>query len=120
MGISSRVKDKYLARLDALIEAGQCIPMTQHSAFASSNILTGEVKYRKYNLASWPEFVEWRTSCIAILDQVIPKSSLLRKTVDAFHTIRNEPSKLEFAVSFLKSVRTELQSGFLDDITLQY
>ncbi len=119
MGISSRVKDKYIARLDELIQAGCGIPMTQHSAFVSSNILTGEVKYRKYNLASWPEFVEWRTSCIAILDQAVPKSSLLRKTVDSFDTIRNEPSKLEFAVSFLKSVRAELQNGFLDDLALQ-
>lgn len=119
MGIADRVKDKYLARLDELVQSGQAIPMQQHSKVVSGNYLTGERKYSHYNLASWPEFVEWRTSCIAVLEQVVPKASLLRNSVDKFDTLGNKPAELEFAVSFLKSVRTELQRGFLDDLTLQ-
>lgn len=119
MGIAERLKDKYLARLDELIQAGHEIPMTQHSKLVSGNYITGERNFRHYNLASWPEFVEWRTSCIAVLEQVVPKSSLLRNTIDKFDTIGDKPSQLEFAISFLKSVRTELQNGFLDDLALQ-
>ena len=57
------------------------MPMKQHSRQTSYNVLSGESTYHHYNLASQPEFVEWRTSCIAVLDQVVPQGSLLRKTV---------------------------------------
>lgn len=119
MGIADRIKDKYLARLDELIQSGEVIPMRQHSKVTSLNFLTGEKHYRHYDLASWPEFVEWRTSCIAVLDQVVSTSSLLRKTVDKFHALGNEPSKVQFAVAFLRSVKTELQNGSLDSLALQ-
>ena len=119
MGISDRVKGKYVARLNDLIQAGKEIPIIQHSRLVSNSAITGEKKYQHFNLASWAEFIEWQTSCIVVLEQVVPKSSLLRNTVDAFHTLTNEPSKLEFAVSFLKAIRNELQNGFLDGLTLQ-
>jgi hypothetical protein len=54
-----------------------------------------------------------------VLDQVIPTSSLLRKTVDSFATLGNEPSKVQFAVAFLRSVKTEIQRGSLNSLTLQ-
>ena len=119
MGIANRLKDEYLTRLDELIQAGEAIPMRQHSKVTAANYLTGEKHYQHYDLASWPEFVEWRTSCIAVLDQVVPTSSLLRKTVDDFHTLGNEPSKVQFAVAFLRSVKTEVQNGSLDSLALQ-
>ena len=119
MGIADRIKNKYLARLDELIQSGDTMPMSQHSTVTSANYLTGEKHYRHFNLASWPEFVEWRTSCIAVLDQVVPMSSLLRNTVNNFHALKNEPNKVQFAVAFLRSVKTEVQSGSLDSLTLQ-
>ncbi len=119
MGLTGRLKDKYLSQIDDLIRSGEAIPMRQHSRIAASNYLTGEKHYRHYNLASFPEFVEWRTSCIAVLDQVVPTTSLLRKTVDALNTLNNEPSKVEFAVAFLRSVRKELERGSLDPLSMQ-
>lgn len=119
MGLVSRLKDKFLTDLDELIQAGEAIPVQQHLRVTAANFITGEEKRHHYNLASYPEFVEWRTSTIAILDQVIPASSLLRKTVDNFHTLNNEPSKVEFAVAFLRSVRKELARGSLDSLALQ-
>lgn len=119
MGIADRIKDKYLTRLNELIQAGDAIPEQQHSKISSSSYITGEKHYRHFNLASWPEFVEWRTSCIAILDQVVPISSLLRNTVNNLHALKNEPSKVQFVVAFLRSVRTEVQSGSLDSLALK-
>ncbi len=119
MGLASRLKTKYLAQIDDLIRSGEAIPMRQHSRIATSNYLTGEKHYRHYDLASFPEFVEWRTSCIAVLDQVVPSGSLLRKTVNSFDTLSNEPSKVEFAVAFLRSVRKELERGSLDALAVQ-
>lgn len=119
MGLIGRLKEKLLTELDELVQTGEAIPMCQHSQSKVANFITGEVKRRDYNMASYPEFVEWRTSSIAILDQVVPSSSLLRKTVDSFHTLNNEPSKVEFAVAFLRSVRKELARGSLDSLALQ-
>lgn len=119
MGITDRIKAKYIARLDELIQTGVAMPMEQHSQVTSANIRTGEKRYRHYDLAKWPEFVEWRTSCTAVLDQAVPASSLLRKTVDSFQELTNEPSKVQFAVSFLRSVKKEVESGSLDSLSLQ-
>ena len=119
MGIYNKMKDKYLFRLEELIQTGSEIPISQHSSVARGNYITGETRYRHYNLANWADFVEWRTSCVAVLEQVVPKSSLLRRTVDAFDSIGNKPENLEFAISFIKSVKNELENGFLDDLALQ-
>jgi hypothetical protein len=119
MSLPEKLKAQYLARLDELITSGETMPMKQHSRMTSRNVLSGETHYRHYDLAAWPEFVEWRTTCIAVLDHVVPQSSLLRKTVDALHSLGHEPSKVEFATSFLKSVRKELQAGSLGSLANQ-
>jgi hypothetical protein len=83
MSIANRLKAQFIRRLDELIAAGDAMPMQKHSERMSYNYVSGESRYRHYDLARWPAFVEWRTSCIAVLDQIVQPSSLLRKTVDA-------------------------------------
>ena len=86
MKVTDRLKAKYISRLDELIAAGDTLlAMQRHSRRTSYNYLSGESTYRHYDLANWPEFVEWRTSCIAVLDQVVPPTSLLRPTVERLH-----------------------------------
>lgn len=119
MSLAERVKAVYLDRLTQLIQRGESLPMAQHSRVVSSNPFSGEKSYRHYTVASLPEFVEWRTSCAAVLDQVVPSSSLLRKTVDHFPQWGDEPEKVQAAVAFLRSIRTELEMGSLNAIALQ-
>jgi hypothetical protein len=119
MTIVDRLKQKYVLRLDELIQLGCEMPMKQHSQVSSTNYITNETKHRQFSLADWSSFIEWRTSCIAVLDLVVPKNSLLRKTVDAFDTLSNEPTKVKFAVAFLRSIKTELLDGSLDALILQ-
>jgi len=119
MSLSLQIKIKYLSRLDELIQQGGGIPMEQRSSFASANILTGEKHYRHYNVASWPDFIEWRTCCISVLDQVVPKSSLHRSVVDSFGKLGNRPDQLKFAVSFLKSIKHDLENGFLSNLNAE-
>ncbi len=119
MSLAERVKAVYLDRLTELIQRGESLPMQQHSRVASSNYLTGEKSYRHFTRASLSEFVEWRTSCAAVLDQIVSSSSLLRKTVDQFPQWGDEPEKVKAAVAFLRSVRTELEMGSLNAIALQ-
>ena len=118
MGLADRFKSKYIARIDELIAAGTSMPMKQHSRQTSFNLISGQSSYRHYDLASQPEFIEWRTSCIAVLDQVVPQGSLLRSTVNDLSSLSNEPARIEFLVGFLRSVRTELLAGSLDSLAL--
>lgn len=119
MRLAERVNAFYLDRLTELIQRGESLPMQQHSRLAASNPLTGEKAYRHYTLARLPEFVEWRTSCAAVLDQVVPQASILRKTVDHFPQLGDEPEKVQTGVAFLRSIKTELEKGSLDAIALQ-
>lgn len=118
MGIVDRVKHKYLARLDELIAAGTKMPMEQHSARTSTN-MHGESTYRHYQLANGAHFGEWRTSCVAVLDQIVSPLSLLRTTVEGIRSVSSEPSKIEFVVGFLRAVRKELEAGSLDSLARQ-
>jgi hypothetical protein len=119
MALASQLRSKFVARLDELIHSGEAMPMRQHSRITSASAFTGDKTYRHYELASWPEFVEWRTSCQAVLDQVVPVASLLRRTVEGFSSLSNEPEKVQFAVAFLRSVKREIESGSFDPLVLQ-
>lgn len=119
MALAERIKAKYIARIDELIASGAGMPMEQHSRQTSYNMLSGTSTYHHYDLANHPEFIEWRTSCISVLDHVVPESSLLRKTVDHLNTLGREPHKIEFMVGFLRSVRKELEAGSLDSLAIQ-
>ncbi|MBI2817215.1 MAG: DUF4145 domain-containing protein [Acidobacteria bacterium] len=81
--------------------------------------MTRETYTKQYTVVSWPEFVEWGTSCITILEQLVPLKSVHRNTVEKFGSLGNEPEKLQFGISFLKSIKADLESGFLDDLVLQ-
>jgi len=116
MGLVQRLVEKYVARLDELIAASSSIPIKQHTQLRSSNYLTGETRYRHYNLADQSEFVEWRTSCVAVLDQVIPAGSLLRQNLSRLNSLQREPTKIEYLAGFLRGVRAELLAGSLDSL----
>lgn len=119
MGLVDRLKAKHSTRLDELIEAGKTIPMEQHSRQTSYNSISGRGTSQQYQTANWPTFVEWRTSCVAVLDQIVPEKSLLRKTVSDLTSLANAPSKVQFLIGFLRSVRTELNSGAFDELAQQ-
>ena len=116
MGLADRLKAKYIERLDALIATAGSLPMERHSERTSYNYLSGQSTVRHFDLARQPEFIRWRTSCIAVLDLVVPATSLLRTTVEAFHGLGCEPTKIQFAIGFLRSVRDELAEGSLDSL----
>jgi hypothetical protein len=90
--------------------------MTTQARRVSTRFPSGESTYATSNVARWSEFVQWRTSSAAVLDQVVDSSSLLRKTVDGWQSIDNKPAIIEGAVAFLRSVKRELEDGMLDSI----
>lgn len=115
MKLPQKIKMKYQCKLDELIQRGRALPIEQKSEISSID-MHGQKRYRYYNVINWPAFVEWRTSCSTVLDQIIPKSSVHRATVDNLSSLKNNPDQLEFCVSFLQSIKTDLETGFFDAI----
>jgi hypothetical protein len=119
MAIAGRLKASVLARLDELIQEGEQIPLTSHSRVTGGNYLSGEVYRQGYQLVSLQEFVSWRTSCAAVLEQVVPASSTLHATVVGFIELDNKPSTRDRAIGFLRAVRRELDAGSLDSFAMK-
>ena len=114
-----KTKQKYLNRLNELIEKGQDVPVLTESVGRLANYVTGERSYKQVNRVDWPKFVQWRTNCTTLLDNIIPANSTHRATVDGFKPLKNEKDQLEFGISFLESIREDFEYGFLDNLSLE-
>ena len=116
MKLHEKIKTKYLARFDELIEKGEKVPIHHKSEARSRSSVTGQVSYRLVEEVDWPKFVEWRTNCVTLLEQVVPQDSSHRSTVNSFHRLSNSPSKLQFGLSFLKSLREDIEKEYLQGL----
>ena len=113
--MKSKIKERYLARLDELILQGEALPTEDRQVIASVSMVEG-TSYRTEQFMKLTEFVEWRTSISSILDVVVPHGSIHRKAVDDFPNLDNEIEIRDYGISFLKSVRYDFESGFFEDI----
>jgi len=104
--------------LEHLIEKGQKVPVKQES-ITHENPITERRRYEVIEKIDWPQFVEWRTNCITLLDQIIPKNSVHRSTIRQFGVLKNIKDHLEFGISFLKSIKDDFERGYLDDLALE-
>lgn len=115
-----KTKQKYLNRLNELIENGQQIPVTNKTIPGRQNRFTGDVgPSRQVTNVGWPEFVEWRTNCVTLLDNIIPSNSLHRSTADQFQSLKNKTDTLAFGISFLKSIRNDFENEYLGNLYLE-
>jgi hypothetical protein len=117
--IPTKTKQKYLHRLNELIEKGQDVTVRTKTIGGRPSFVTGERSFKEVNNVDWPQFVEWRTNCITLLDNVIPSNSIHRATVDNFGSLKNQKDHLEFGISFLKSIRDDFENGYLDNLYLE-
>ena len=81
--MNSKIKERYISRLDELIVQGGCLPTDSRQVVASVSMDRGAT-YRTEQFMKLTEFVEWRTSVSSILDVVVPHGSIHRKAVDGF------------------------------------
>lgn len=107
---------KYLGRLDELIAEGEAVPVRDAQVPSGGNYLSGETYYRSTRKVGWSEFVAWRTKCVTVLEQIVPPSSLHRRTVDSFDKLESKPTVLRGGIAFLKSIRDDIENGFLDNL----
>lgn len=112
-----KTKQKYLNRICELIEKGQQIPISHKTIPGRPNRITGDVGPSTHlAIVGWPQFVEWRTNCVTLIDNIIPANSIHRSTVDYFRTLANKPDTLEFGISFLKSIQNDFENEFLGNL----
>jgi hypothetical protein len=116
MRLPPKTLSKYLGRLDELIAEGERVPIRNVSVVSGGNYLSGETYYKQEREVDLSAFIEWRTKSQTLLDQIIPKQSVHRATVETFNKLKNTPNSLQSGVSFLKSIRDDLQTGFLDSL----
>lgn len=114
--MNSKIKERYISRLDELIVQGESLPTDSRQVVASVSMNRGAT-YRTEQFMKLTEFVEWRTSVSSILDVVVPHGSIHRKAVDGFPSLDNELETRDYGISFLKSVRYDFESGFFEDIS---
>jgi hypothetical protein len=113
--MKSKIKERYLSRLDELILQAASLPTDSREIIASVSMDEG-ASYRTEQFMKLTGFVEWRTSVSSVLDVVVPHGSIHRKAVDGFPNLDNEIETRDYAVSFLKSVRYDFENGFFEDI----
>lgn len=114
--MNSKIKERYISRLDELIVQGESLPTDSRQVVASVSMDRGAT-YRTEQFMKLTEFVEWRTSVSSILDVVVPHGSIHRKAVDGFPSLDNELETRDYGISFLKSVRYDFENGFFEDIS---
>ncbi len=79
MRLPPQTLSKYLGRLDELIAEGRAVPVRNVSVPFGGNYVSGETYYKQVKEVGWPEFVEWRTKCQTVLDQIVPRQSAHRQ-----------------------------------------
>ena len=115
--VAQSLESKYLGRLQQLVAEGQAIPIRDVQVASGGNFLTRETHYKRRKQVGWPEFVEWRTKSLTVLDQVVPSWSIHRTTIARFEKLEATPSGVQFGVSFLKAVHDDLRDGFFERLT---
>lgn len=117
--MQSNVKEKYMARLEQLIQVGSDLPEMSRQLVSGGNYLTGERHYRTQDYVPSDVFTEWKTNCLSLLDVVVPKASIHKATVERFSNLANDPASKKFGLSFIKAILQDFRQGFLDDIEHQ-
>jgi hypothetical protein len=111
-------REKYAQRLAELIRRGEAVTVSSKTE-RSENWVTGKTTSRQVETVDWLKFVEWRTNCTSLLDQMVPISSVHRDTAMQFNRIKNNRSSLQFGIQFLKAIAEDFDQGFMDDIGTQ-
>lgn len=122
MPLPCKLQEQYLMRFDALIEKGEAIHNAMTTAPGQVRIFSPSGGVRRdpdINVVDWSNFVEWKTNCIVILGQIVAKSEPLSKIADAFQSIKNTRSSLEWGIATMKAVKDNLRNGFIGDLRLQ-
>jgi hypothetical protein len=119
MKISKSLLTKILDRFCSLIAEGEEI-LKSTSFFPATTRRTdaGIIVQDQpaHHTMSWPKVVEWRTKAVTLLSHVLPREHSQYKAVELMHIVNNSSEKVEWGISTLKAIKSDLEEGFLDGI----
>jgi len=113
--IPTTIKQKYLNRLDELIERANKISV-EIKTVNNTNPFTGNSSQEQVTNINWQQFVEWRTNCTTVLDNIVPNNSIHRSELENFNQLPKTKSHFEYGISFLKSIREDFEKEFFDSL----
>ncbi len=121
MSLSPLLKDKIIDRFDKLIAQGEELLSNPKvvQKFKSGNILTGEVRTRPEEHADFSGFVKWRTDSFLLLTMLFSKSQAHHDMVSTFNKLQTRLDNVKWGIATLKSLKENLEEGFLDDLSAQ-
>ncbi|MEO6996357.1 MAG: DUF4145 domain-containing protein [Lacunisphaera sp.] len=112
-----------LKRFESVIADGADILMTAEfiPAMTGYNELTRshyeiQAAYKKLN---WPRYVEWRTKATTLASHVVPDKNIHNSSVSSLAHLTSTAEHMEWAISFLKAIKNDLESGFFDSLSIQ-
>ena len=120
MSLPSKLREKYLKRLEELINEGKAV---QANIETIPGATYGAIHRRPapkgpdQRVVNFVKFTKWKTSCNILVSQVMTGKNA--ETVERFKVMSANESDLEWGLSTLEGIRENLESGFLDDLGLQ-
>jgi hypothetical protein len=119
MNSSTPFRIKLLSRFDELVSEGEKILAAAEDVPATYRIDTfGEhrLRSRGYAKLDLDRFVEWRTKSTTLLAHIIPKEHVQYNLVQNVVKLQASKEQLQGAISALKGLKNDLETGFLDTI----
>lgn len=122
MNLPIQTEKKIYSRFDELIQEGEGI-------ISDVRVIPGGHKTVYYKSAprklpdkriiDWSRFVQWRVNCHALLQYLFSQSHLHQKYVEDINQMSNKEDNVKWGVATLKSLKENLEKGFLGDLSSQ-
>ena len=123
MSLPQKTLGTILTRFNSLIAEG--IDILETAKTVPAVIKYSEMTNRPYEARSayrkldWPRYVEWRTKATTLVSHILPKDNIHYASVEMLPQLGPSPEHMEWATSFLKAVKNDLENGFIDGLASQ-
>ena len=108
--------DTLIADGDAILKNAEDIPAVYEYSDFNHRQYESRAGYKKL---SWPHYVEWRAKAATLLCYVLPKDNVHESAAKDLPNLIPTADRLVWGISFLKAVKNDLESGFLDGLASQ-
>ena len=119
MTLPVNLQKKYIDRFNLLIELGELIDQEIKEDLANRRTLT-----------SSPSIMQWKTSCISLLSQILQGSNAHKYLIEEFEEIQISNSRkvtkgyidrlsIPEAIGKLKAIKDDFENGFLANLSIQ-
>ncbi len=117
MAFPPKLKAKYSARFDELIAEGTTI-LGGIEVIPPHTLGNLHVTYTTYRLDN-RRYTQWKTTCLALFEQVVSKGGELAGRVQAFNKAKATKPYVEFCLGILEAFKGDFERGFFDSVATQ-